>query len=37
MTSVLFLGLHTAKFDDMRRLYADAYRLPVLHEAPGVV
>ena len=37
MTSVSFLGLHTPKFDEMRRIYADGYGLAVLHEAPGVV
>jgi hypothetical protein len=37
MPSVSFLGLHTPKFGEMRRLYADAYGLQVLHEAPGAV
>jgi catechol 2,3-dioxygenase-like lactoylglutathione lyase family enzyme len=34
--SVSFLGLRTPEFDAMRRLYADAYGLPVLRAAPDV-
>ena len=37
MTSVSFLGLRTRQFAAMRRLYAEAYGLPVLREAPGAV
>lgn len=37
MTSVSFLGLRTREFAAMRRLYAEAYGLPVLREAPGAV
>lgn len=37
MAMVSFLGLHTAQFDEMKKLYAEAYGLPVLHEANGVV
>jgi hypothetical protein len=34
--SISFLGLRTREFDAMRRLYADAYGLPVLRVAPDV-
>jgi catechol 2,3-dioxygenase-like lactoylglutathione lyase family enzyme len=34
--SVSFLGLRTRQFDAMRRLYAEAYGLRVLHADPGV-
>jgi hypothetical protein len=37
VTSVSFVGLRTSNFDEMRELYAAGYRLPVLHESPGVV
>ncbi|HEX6249317.1 MAG TPA: hypothetical protein VFZ64_15725 [Nocardioidaceae bacterium] len=37
MTSVSFLGLRTREFAAMRRLYVEAYRLPILREAPGAV
>src|SRR4051794_36148839 len=37
MTSVSFVGIHSDQFGAMRDLYANAYGLPVLHEAPGVI
>jgi hypothetical protein len=37
MTTVSFVGLRTSSFDAMRQLYAEAYRLSILHEGPGVV
>ncbi len=37
MIAVSFLGVRTREFDAMRRLYAEAYRPRVIHEAPGVV
>jgi extradiol dioxygenase family protein len=36
VASVSFLGLRTREFDAMRRLYAEAYGLPVLRAARGV-
>jgi extradiol dioxygenase family protein len=35
--SVSFLGVRTSEFDAMRRLYAEAYGLPLLREARGAV
>ena len=34
--SVSFLGVHTRQLEPMKWLYRDAYRLPMLHEAPGM-
>jgi hypothetical protein len=34
--SVSFVGLCTRQFDAMRRLYTEAYGLPVIRAAPGV-
>jgi len=35
--SVSFLGLRTREFAAMRRLYAEAYGMPLLNEAPDAV
>jgi catechol 2,3-dioxygenase-like lactoylglutathione lyase family enzyme len=37
MVSVCFLGLRTREFEAMRRLYAEAYGLPVLRVGRGAV